>query len=148
MDVSSQKIMKDDPTGFPAGASLPDPEVVGHARRRQFSSSEKHRILVAADQCTAPGAIGALLRREGIYSSHLATWRKQRAAIELKALEPQKRGPKADVEKAQLRQMTALGHENDRLRRKLAQAHLIIDVQKKVAALLDQLAIDSPSEPS
>ena len=75
--------------------SPPDPEVAATAKRRQFSSKEKRRILAAADRCTEAGAIGALLRREGIYSSQLATWRRQRAASERVALEPRKRGRKA-----------------------------------------------------
>lgn len=74
----------------------PDPEVAAIARRRQFTSAERTRILSAADACKAPGDIGALLRREGIYSSLLATWREQRAIAQRSALEPQKRGPKAD----------------------------------------------------
>src|SRR5450759_4331681 len=70
-------------TGDAASIARPaDPEVAATAKRRQFSGSERRRILAAADRCTAPGAIGALLRREGIYSSQLATWRKQRVATE------------------------------------------------------------------
>jgi len=113
-----------------------DPEVAAIAKRRQFSSSEKRRILVAADRCTAVGEIGALLRREGIYSSHLTTWRKQRAAKERAALEPQKRGRKADPTIAEARRMAVLTQENGRLRHQLAQAHTIIDVQKKLCTLL------------
>ncbi len=75
---------------------LEDPEVVAIARRRQFSPSEKRRILTAADRCTEPGEIGALLRREGIYSSHLASWRKRRAAEGVMGLDTRKRGSKAD----------------------------------------------------
>jgi transposase len=115
---------------------VPDPEVAATAKRRQFSSSEKHRILAAADHCSEPGAIGALLRREGIYSSQLATWRKQREATERAALEPKKRGRKADPAIAEARRVAELTKENDRLRRKLAQAHTIIDVQKKLCTLL------------
>ena len=74
----------------------PDPEVVATASRRQFSNSDKCRILDAADRCAQPGDIGALLRKEGIYSSHLNTWRKQRSAAERAALEPKQRGRKAD----------------------------------------------------
>jgi Transposase. len=115
---------------------VPDPEVAATAKRRQFSSSEKRRILAAADHCSEPGAIGALLRREGIYSSQLATWRKQREATERAALEPKKRGRKADPAIAEARRVAELTKENDRLRRKLAQAHTIIDVQKKLCTLL------------
>jgi len=114
----------------------PDPEVAATAKRRQFSSKEKRRILAAADRCTEAGAIGALLRREGIYSSQLATWRRQRAASEWVALEPRKRGRKADPGIAESRQVAELTKDNERLRRKLAQAHTIIDVQKKLCTLL------------
>ena len=84
----------------PSGAQ-PDPEVVATARRRQFTSGDKRRILDAADRCTQPGEIGALLRKEGIYSSHLTTWRRQRAADERAALAPQKRERKADPAQAE-----------------------------------------------
>jgi len=114
----------------------PDPEVAATAKRRQFSTKEKRRILAAADRCTEAGAIGALLRREGIYSSQLATWRRQRAASERVALEPRKRGRKVDPGIAESRQVAELTKDNARLRRKLAQAHTIIDVQKKLCTLL------------
>jgi len=129
----------------PSGAR-PDPEVVAMAKRRQFSSSDKRRILDAADRCTQPGDIGALLRKEGIYSSHLNTWRKQRAAAEDAALEPQQRGRKADPAQAEDRRVLQLTQENDRLHRKLAQANVIIDVQKKLCALFGLSTDPSPSE--
>ena len=124
----------------------PDPEVVATARRRQFSGSDKRRILEAADRCTQPGDLGALLRKEGIYSSHLNTWRKQRTAAERAALEPQQRGRKADPALAEDRRVARLTQENDRLRRQLAQAHAIIDVQKKLCALLGLPADGMPNE--
>jgi len=124
----------------------PDPEVVAMAKRRQFSSSDKRRILEAADRCTQPGDIGALLRKEGIYSSHLNTWRRQRAAAEHAALEPQQRGRKADPAQAEDRRILQLTQENDRLRRKLAQANSIIDVQKKLCALFGLATDETPSE--
>jgi len=129
----------------PSGAR-PDPEVVATARRRQFSSSDKRRILEAADRCTQPGDIGALLRKEGIYSSHLTTWRRQRAADERAALAPQQRGRKADPALAEDRRVLQLTQANDRLRRQLAQANAIIDVQKKLCALLGLPADGTPSE--
>ncbi len=113
-----------------------DPEVAATAKRRQFSSSDKRRILAAADRCTQSGEIGALLRHEGIYSSLLATWRKQRQAHERAALEPKKRGRRADPAIAEGRRVAQLSKENDRLRHTLAQAHTIIDVQKKLCTLL------------
>ena len=134
-----------DPINAPSGAR-PDPEVVATARRRQFTSGDKRRILDAADRCIKPGEIGALLRKEGIYSSHLTTWRRQRATDERAALEPQKRGRKADPTQAEDRRVLQLTQENDRLRRKLVQANAIIDVQKKLCALLGQPTDETPSE--
>ena len=125
-------------TGNASSSAPPvDPEVVATARRRQFSPKEKRRILAAADRCAAPGEIGALLRREGIYSSHLATWRKRRAAAAGSAgPNSGKRGRKANPAVAEAHRTAKLTRENERLRRQLAQARLIIDVQKKVSSLL------------
>ena len=117
-------------------APPPNPEVAATAKRRQFSPSERRRILAAADRCSKNGEVGALLRREGIYSSHLTTWRKQREATERAGLEPKKRGRKADPAIAEARRVAELTRENERLRHKLAQAHTIIDVQKKLCTLL------------
>ena len=117
-------------------APPPNPEVAATAKRRQFSLSERRRILAAADRCSKTGEIGALLRREGIYSSQLTGWRKRREATEHAALAPQKRGRKADPAIAEARRLAELTRENERLRRKLAQAHTIIDVQKKLCTLL------------
>jgi transposase-like protein len=115
-------------------AKIPDPEVVPRAKRRQFTTEYKLRILEEADCCTEPGQIGALLRREGLYSSHLSKWRKLRARWQREALAPQKRGrPPQDPTAAELAQ---LRRENERLRAQLEQAELIIDVQKKLAQLL------------
>jgi transposase-like protein len=120
------------PAGLPVGAEV---EVMAHAKRRQFSNAEKRRILAAADRCR-PGELGALLRREGVYSSSLSTWRRQREAGERAALAPQKRGPKADPDRAEAVQIAKLTRENERLKDQLEKARLIIDVQKKVAALM------------
>ncbi|MBP7661714.1 MAG: helix-turn-helix domain-containing protein [Burkholderiaceae bacterium] len=106
------------------------------ARRRQFSNADKRRILDAVDRCSQPGEVGALLRREGVYSSSLSTWRRQREAAELAALAPQKRGPKPDVAAVEARQIALLTRENERLKSQLDKAMLVIEVQKKVAALL------------
>jgi transposase-like protein len=135
-------------TGNASSIAPPDPEVAATARRRQFSSAERQRILAAADASKAPGEIGALLRREGIYSSQLATWRKQRVAAERAALAPQKRGRKADPTLAEARRFDQLTRENDRLRRQLTQARTIIDVQKKVCTLLGLLTDETPAETS
>jgi transposase-like protein len=111
-------------------------EVVARAKRRQFSAADKQRILLAADRCTQPGEIGALLRREGIYSSTLCTWRGQRRAAELAALAAQKRGPKPDLQRADAQQIAQLSRDNARLQLQLDKALLVIDVQKKVSMLL------------
>jgi len=116
--------------------SRTDMEVVAHARRRHFSNADKRRILEAADRCTKPGEIGALMRREGVYSSSLSTWRRQREAADLAALAPQKRGPKVDANRAEVLHIAQLTRDNDRLKSRLDKALLVIEVQKKVAALL------------
>jgi transposase-like protein len=119
----------------PAGAGV---EVVAGGRRRSFSKADKQRILEAAGRCTAPGEVGALLRREGVYSSSLSTWRKQRKAAELAALAPHKRGPKPVPDRDQVLQIAQLTRDNDRLQSRLDKALFVIEVQKKVAALLGQ----------
>ena len=125
----------------------PDPEVVPTAKRRSFSKAEKLRILAAADACVAPGDIGALLRREGIYSSHLATWRKQRQLAGDAQLVEGKRGPKVKPGAAQDRLVLQLQSEVERLRGKLAKADLIIDVQKKLSILLGLSTSDTTGGP-
>ena len=133
----------EDANGSAAGSTSPEMEVVAHATRRQFSTAQKRRILAAADRCTEPGEIGALLRREGVYSSSLTTWRRQRAAADLGALAPQKRAPKPDPDRAEARQIAQLTREIDRLRNQLEKARLVIDVQKKVAALMGHTLDDN-----
>lgn len=132
--------------GNATSGARPDPEVVATAQRRQFTSSDKRRILDAADRCTQPGEIGTLLRKEGIYSSQLATWRKQRAADQRAALAPQKRGRKTDPAQAEDRRVRQLTQDNERLRRRLAQANAIIDVQKKLCVLFGLPTDETPSE--
>ncbi len=132
----------------PSGAAFADVEVVAVAKRRQFSGSEKSRILAEAARCTKPGEIGALLRREGIYSSMLHKWRHQQAAAQRDALAPKKRGSKIDPVQVDARKIAHLTQENNRLQNKLAHAHTIIDVQKKLCALLDLPIHDIPNEAS
>src|SRR5262249_39386110 len=108
----------------------PDPEVLPKASRRTFSAAEKLRILNEADACTQPGQIGALLRREGLYSSHPVKWRRLRAAGQLQALAPQPRGPKPTPPDPVAEQPAQLRKENAHLQARLVQAELIIDVQK------------------
>ena len=116
-----------------------DSEVVPVAKRRSISNADKRRIVLAAAACTKPGEIGALMRREGVYSSALATWRRQYAAGELNGADSKKRGPKADPARTELKQLALVTRERDKLRVQLSNAQLVIEVQKKVAALLEQL---------
>ena len=111
----------------------PSTEVVKRAARRRYTAEYKLRILREVEACKGSGEIGALLRREGLYSSNLTKWRQQRERGELEGLAAQRRGPKEDpqaIENAQLKR------ENERLREELRKAQLIIDVQKKVSQLL------------
>jgi len=126
----------------PAVPADTNSEVVPQARRRHFSNADKRRILQAADLCTKPGEVGALMRREGVYSSSLSTWRRQRELADLAALTPQKRGPKSDPARVDALQIAQLTRERDKLRVELGKAQLVIEVQKKVVALLDLLATD------
>jgi transposase len=120
----------------PPNPPRPDPEVVADARRRTFTAEYKLRILAEADAAAAhPGAIGALQRREGLYSSHLVTWRRERKVGILKGLTPLKRGPKSK-RNPQEEEMQKLRRENQRLTEELRKAAIVIDVQKKVGALL------------
>ena len=112
---------------------VPDPEVVEKPKRRRFSAEYRLRIVREADACKEPGEIGALLRREGLYSSLLTAWRRQRDEGALEGLRSKKRGPKA---KAVDPRVKRLERENARLKRKLEQAETIIDIQKKVAGIL------------
>lgn len=121
----------------------PDPEVAPIARRRRFSGSEKRRLLAEADRCKESGQLGAFLRRERIYSSMLASWRKQVGKAELVALAPKKRGPKPDPSARQIQQ---LNRDNARLRHELERAKLIIDAQKKLCVALGLPTADETSE--
>ena len=124
-------------------ARVPDPEVVPKAKRRQFTAKYKLRVLEEVDHCTEHGQVGELLRREGLYSSHLSKWRQQRARGQLQGLAAKKRGRTAQapaaIELAQLRR------ENERLRAQLEQAEIIIEVQKKLAKLLGLTTAESES---
>lgn len=122
-------------SGGAAPAPVPDPEVAAKPKRRQFTAQYKRSILDEAEACRDEGAIGAVLRREGLYSSHLTTWRRQREQGEREALTPKKRGRKSTANPL-AEENQRLRAENTRLSRRLEQAELIIDVQKKVSALL------------
>ena len=137
------------PTGAaPAWRPPPDPEVPEKPVRRKFTAEYKLKILAEADRCTEYGQIGALLRREGLYSSHLSEWRRKRMEGTLVSLSPKKRGPKP--EKNPLApEVARLEREVDQLQRKLVRAETIIDVQKKVSGLLGiDLASPEPGEES
>jgi len=116
--------------------AAPDPELVERARRRRFGAEYKLRILREADACSKPGEIGALLRREGLYSSLLTEWRRQRERGSLQALERPRGRPKADPREAQI---AALKRRLERAEAELAKAHRVIEVQGNVSALLGDL---------
>ena len=116
-------------------AVIPDPEVEARPKRRRFSAAYKARVVEEAESCTELGAIGALLRREGLYSSQLSKWREQYRTGALNALRDDKRGRKA-TRKTLEDEVTRLRKENARLSGRLEQAELIIEIQKKVAAML------------
>jgi transposase-like protein len=115
---------------------VPDPEVPEKKPRRKFTAKYKLRILEEVDKCNQPGQIGALLRREGLYSSSLTLWRKQRAQGLLDALSPQKRGRKAKPRNPLATKVARLERDNERLKKKLKQAETIIEVQKKISEIL------------
>jgi transposase-like protein len=110
-----------------------DPEVTERAKRRRFTAEYKLRILRKADACKGDGDVGALLRREGLYSSQLAVWRRQRDEIAKAGLKARKRGPKPVAANARVKR---LERENARLKRRLEEAETVIDFQKKLSKLL------------
>lgn len=116
-------------------------EIPERATRRRFSKEYKLRVLEQADRCKKPGEVGALLRREGLYSSHLTTWREQRREGTLKEL-GRKRGPKPKRTSEQI-ELEKLQRENERLRERLRKAEKIIEAQKKLAEILE---LDEPDE--
>jgi transposase-like protein len=125
-------------------AEQPNPEVNAMPRRR-FSAKEKLRILKEADACTQPGEIGALVRREGIYSSYLSRWRRARDQGQLGGLSAKKRGPKKTADQELAEEIAAVRRENERLRARLKQAEMIIDVQKKLSQIL---GVELPAQES
>jgi transposase len=109
-----------------------DPEVLERAQRRRFTAEYKLRILREADGCTKPGELGALLRREGLYSSHLAHWRRQRR----EGLRSKKPGRKVRADAEQAKRLVELERENERLRKRLRKVEMLLDVQKKLSEVL------------
>jgi transposase len=123
----------------------PDPEVPERPARRRFTAEYKLRIVEEVDALrNVPGAIGALLRREGLYSSHLTAWRALRDTGALHALAPKRRGRKPAEKNPLAKKVAQLEAQNRRLQKQLEKAELIIDVQKKVAALLGRPIEDLP----
>jgi transposase-like protein len=123
-------------SGAPPLAAALDPEVRERAARRRFTAEYKAQVLREADQCVGAGELGALLRREALYSSHLTTWRRQREHGALAALAPQKRGRPRAPASPLARRVAELERDKVRLERRLKQAEAIIDAQKKLAEIL------------
>jgi transposase-like protein len=126
-----------------AAVPPPDPEVLAQPKRRRFTPAYKARIVEEAMACTEPGQIGALMRREGLYSSALTLWRRQYQSGALKALKDDKRGRKRTRDPRD-QELGRLRSEVERLNKKLGQAELIIDIQKKVAAMFGN-PIETPA---
>ena len=132
-------------SGAPKNDARPAPpssEVSDRPIRRRFTAAYKLAIVEEADHCGEWGQVGAMLRREGLYHSHLDKWRKQRDAGALDALNPRKRGPKTSAPNNLSREMEQLRRENARLGKKLKKAEMVIEFQKKVAALLEMDSTD------
>lgn len=117
--------------------AVPDPEVKTTKQRRRFTAKYKLSILAEVDACTSKGQIGAILRREGLYSSNLTTWRKQREKGILDGLSPRKRGRKTKEINPLTKRVAALERENRKLEKKLKQAEIIIEFQKKISQMLN-----------
>ena len=125
--------------------TLASPEVVVRATRRRFTGEYKGRVLREADRCQVSGEIGALLRREGLYASHLITWRRQREAEGVGGLS-RKRGRRVDPEAGAARKVAQLERANQRLTEKLRKAEFIIEFQKKMAILWASPSPDGSEE--
>jgi transposase len=121
---------------LPSVARAINPEVLAQAARRRYRTEYKLNILEQFDNCKKPGDVGALLRREGLYSSHLTKWRRERQAGILAGLEPHKRGRKEQEVNPLTQEVARLQGENERLQARLKQAETIIEVQKKISQLL------------
>ena len=121
----------------------PDPEVPEKRPRRKFTAKYKLRVLQEAENCTVPGEVGALLRREGLYSSNLTAWRKQKEQGILQGVTPKKRGRKSKEKNPLAQRVAELERANRKLQNKLKKAEIIIDVQKKISQILQT---DDPDE--
>ena len=123
-------------TGASAAPARPDPEVLAKPKRRRFTAEYRLRILEEADRCREPGEVGRLLRREGLYSSHLTAWRRARRNGALRGLTSKKRGAKPKARNPLEPKVRELEVKVARLEKELHKAHTILDVQEKVAGLL------------
>ena len=132
----SQQIMTQRFTNGVSKEETETTEVVAKASRRRFSTRYKLRILAEIDECTQPGQLGALLRREGLYSSTVRRWRQRRDEGVLSGLSPKKRGPKPNPDAALVRELAKQKKRNEQLEKQLQRAEMIIGVQKKVSELL------------
>lgn len=122
--------------GAPAVPQVADVEVEAKAQRRRFTAEYKRRIVREADRCRKPGEIGALLRREGLYASHLTTWRAARDRGELAGLAPKKRGPKITPPDPRDKKIAEQERVITRLTKRAERAEALVELQKKVAELL------------
>jgi transposase len=134
------------PTIVPGPVSA-SPELTDRPRRRTFTAQDKLRILADIDRAAGTGGIGAILRREGLYSSALCDWRRQRDAGALGALTPSKRGPKPPPPNPLATELASARRDNIRLQQRLVRAEAIIELQKKVAELLGLPPMASDAEP-
>ena len=134
-------------TEVSAVARVPEVEVAEKASRRRFSAEYKRKILKEADSCTQEGEIGALLRREGLYSSHLSVWRAARKRGEIAGLAPKKRGPKVAPPDPRDRKIVELERETRRLKSRLERAEALVDLQKKVSVIMGIALPESDERP-
>jgi transposase len=132
-------------SGSETGFIAQETEVSAKARRRKFTAEYKSKILAEAEACTKQGEIGALLRREGLYSSHLVEWRRARDGGALAGLAPRKRGPAAQVPHPLEKKVLDLQRENTRLQRRAERAEGLVALQKKVSELLG-IQLPKPDE--
>lgn len=140
-------VSADEPVAGGVPETPPDPEVSDRPKRRRFTAQYKRKILKQADACTRPGELGALLRREGVYSSSLTAWRSARDRGEIAGLAPRKRGPKASAPDPRDRELAAKDREIARLSARAERAEALIEVQKKLSQVLGIRLPESDDKP-
>ena len=140
-------VSADEPLAAGALGTAPDPEVTDRPKRRRFTAEYKRKILKQADACTRPGELGALLRREGVYSSSLGAWRAARERGEINGLAPKKRGPKTSAPDPRDRELAAKDREIARLSARAERAEALIEVQKKLSQILGIRLPESEDKP-